>query len=55
MKSTSIPRDPTHMNGWDYDPATNQITFYGPACDALKAGTVTDVDIVFGCDEPTPD
>lgn len=50
----AIPRDLTHMQGWDYDPITNQVTFYGGSCDDLKAGTVVDVDIVFGCDEPTP-
>jgi hypothetical protein len=50
-----VPKDPTHADGWDYDPMTNQVTFYGPTCEALKAGTITDVDIVFGCDEPTPD
>ncbi|MEZ4299970.1 MAG: VWA domain-containing protein [Polyangiaceae bacterium] len=49
-----ILRDKTHAKGWDYDPATNQITFYGETCDKLKAGEVTDVDIVFGCDEPSP-
>jgi hypothetical protein len=50
-----VDKDTTHAMGWDYDPATNQITFYGPTCDTLKAGQVNDVDIVFGCDEPTPD
>jgi hypothetical protein len=43
------------MQGWDYDPATNQVTFYGDECQQLKDGTVTDVDVVFGCNEPTPD
>ncbi|MBK8258695.1 MAG: VWA domain-containing protein [Polyangiaceae bacterium] len=52
--TTKVAKDPTHAMGWDYDPATNQITFYGPTCDSLKAGEITDVDIVFGCDEPTP-
>jgi len=51
----SVARDGTHMKGWDYDPATNQVTFYGQECTDLKAGNVTDVDIVFGCNEPTPD
>jgi hypothetical protein len=50
-----VPQDPSHDNGWDYDPATNTITFYGPACDQLKDGDVTDVDVVFGCPVPTPD
>jgi hypothetical protein len=50
-----IPRDDTQQDGWDYDPSTNQVTFYGPTCDALKAGQVSDVDIVLGCGAPTPD
>ena len=49
-----VPRDETHLNGWDYDAATNSVTFYGPYCDQLKAGKVTDVDLVNGCSEPTP-
>lgn len=51
----TVDKDATHMEGWDYDPATNQVTFYGGDCDRLQDGTVTDVDIVFGCNEPTPD
>jgi hypothetical protein len=50
----SIAQDPTHTDGWDYDPASQQVTFYGASCDKLKNGDVTDVDIVFGCNEPTP-
>ena len=53
--TTSIPRDTSHAEGWDYDPATNQVTFYGQACEDLKSGTVTDVDVVFGCNVPTPE
>ena len=52
---TSVLRDATHMKGWDYDAGSNQVTFYGQQCEDLKAGVVTDVDIVFGCNEPTPD
>lgn len=55
QNNMKVGRDPTHMSGWDYDPATNQVTFYGANCDDLKAGVVTDVDIVLGCDQPTPD
>jgi hypothetical protein len=47
--------DKTHMTGWDYDAMTNQVTFYGATCDTIKSGTVTDLDIVFGCNMPTPD
>lgn len=49
-----VDRDPTHMNGWDYDPATNTVTFYGPACDAIKDGEVGTVNLVFGCPEFPP-
>ncbi len=49
-----VTRDPSGAEGWDYDGASNSITFYGSACDSLKAGQVVDVDVVFGCDEPTP-
>jgi hypothetical protein len=47
-----IPRDPTHQAGWDYDPATNTITFYGQDCQDLKDGKVGKVDVVFGCNQP---
>lgn len=47
-----VPRD--IMNGWEYDVAKNQVVFFGTACDDLKNGVVKDLDIVFGCDEPTP-
>ncbi|MBM4360357.1 MAG: VWA domain-containing protein [Deltaproteobacteria bacterium] len=49
-----IPRDPTHMNGWDFDPATNSVTFYGKTCEDLKGGVIKDVDLVFGCNAPSP-
>lgn len=47
-----VPNDPN--NGWTYDPNTNTVTFHGIACEALKAGQVVDVDVVFGCDVPIP-
>jgi hypothetical protein len=49
---TPIPSDPAQ--GWQYDPATNQITFYGSSCQALQSGSVSDVDVVYGCTEPPP-
>jgi hypothetical protein len=53
--ATPIPADPSRQDGWAYDAATNQIVFHGAACESLRSGTVRDVDIVFGCMEPTPD
>lgn len=45
----AVPYDPTQMNGWDYDAATNQVTFYGASCASLQSGEVQDLAIVFGC------
>ena len=44
-----VPKDTTHKNGWDYSSTDNSVTFYGGICDGLKAGTVSDVQIVYGC------
>jgi hypothetical protein len=44
-----IPRDPTHMNGWDYGAGDLSITFYGPACDNLQKGVTTSISAIFGC------
>lgn len=49
-----VPRDPNHVEGWDYDAQKNQVQFYGMACDDLRAGRIKDLDVVFGCDQPTP-
>ncbi len=50
-KVPGVARDKTHMNGWDYDPVANEITFYGKACSDLKSGKVQVLDIVYGCDQ----
>jgi len=47
-----VPRDEAHGEGWDYDPATGRITFYGAYCERLRSGDVNDVDVVFGCPDP---
>ncbi|MBK7583845.1 MAG: VWA domain-containing protein [Myxococcales bacterium] len=47
---TGVPSDPN--NGWSYDPTTNKLTFNGTACTQLKSGTVTDIDVVYGCPGP---
>ena len=50
--TTSVPRDGSHTNGWDYDPATQTVTLYGSSCDQLKTHTVSAVNIIFGCPNP---
>ncbi len=43
------------VEGWEYDAGTNQVTFYGNACDRIRTQQASDVDVVFRCDEPTPE
>jgi hypothetical protein len=47
-----IPRDVSHTRGWDYDDASNTITFYGPECDQVQSGAVADINVDFGCPGP---
>jgi hypothetical protein len=45
-----IPRDVSHMNGWDYTPGGRSIVFYGPLCDEIRSGSSgASVQIVYGC------
>jgi hypothetical protein len=48
----SVPRDTAHTMGWDYDATTMQLTLYGSYCTRVKSRSVTDVDVVYGCDVP---
>jgi hypothetical protein len=48
VNGSGIPRDTSHVNGWDYTDATfTQIDIYGPTCDALTSGAAATVNIVF--------
>jgi hypothetical protein len=49
-----VAQDTSHASGWDFDPATNQMTFYGTACHDLEQNKVADLDIVYGCKKPLP-
>ena len=53
--SELIPQDDSHTSGWDLSEDLMTVTLYGAACDSLRSGEVTDVDIVFGCPEPAVD
>src|SRR5262249_12784864 len=35
--NTMVPRDPAHMNGWDFGPGNLSIQFYGPYCQQLQS------------------
>jgi hypothetical protein len=52
---TGIARDETEQDGWNYDADSNQVEFFGPTCDQIMSGEVSDVDIVLGCNTPPPD
>ena len=44
QNDTTVPRDPTHTNGWDYvDDTLSAIQLYGPPCEALRSGAATTV------------
>lgn len=51
----AVPRSTAHTNGWDYYPDAMTITFFGTYCSAITAGTVTDVNFVYGCPGPIID
>jgi hypothetical protein len=46
-----VQRDPSHLTGWDYDPATNRLALYGPACDALANTANAKLTVQFGCSD----
>lgn len=51
-QTTLVPRDPSHVSGWDFDPTTSQITFYGSFCDEVAHFQVQTVDVTYGCSSP---
>lgn len=48
-----IPADDT--DGYTFDAATLRLRFHGGACEAVKSGQVTDIDVVYGCPSPVVD
>jgi hypothetical protein len=44
-----IPRDPTHMNGWDYGTGMMSVQLYGSYCDMAKSGLNKSLRAIFGC------
>ena len=45
----TIPKDPTHANGWDYGTGGTSIQLYGKTCEDAKAGKLKDINATFGC------
>ena len=44
-----VPRDPSHLSGWDYNSTTNLVMLYGPACDALASNPQAQLKVNSGC------
>jgi hypothetical protein len=44
-----IPKDLTHMNGWDYGPGMTSVVVFGSYCDSIMAGDYTSIQAIFGC------
>ncbi len=49
LNGTQVPRDPSHGTGWDYDAASNTITFYGDTCNGIQSGNGASVGVDYGC------
>jgi len=49
---TGIPSDP--QNGWTYDPTSNTLTFHGSSCSDIEQGKVSDIQVIYSCQKPTP-
>lgn len=52
VNGTLIPNDPAKKAGWGYDPATQRLTLYGPACDLVSQNPNGKVNIIYGCPDP---
>jgi hypothetical protein len=48
-QTTTILRDQTKTDGWDYLPGNTTVQLYGAACDALKTDAQAKVTVVVGC------
>jgi hypothetical protein len=42
-------------DGWSFDAKSHRLRFHGDACDQIEAGSIHDIDVVFGCPKPTVD
>jgi hypothetical protein len=42
-----VPHDPNGLEGWDYDPDNNTVTFYGAACESIRTGATDRVRFQF--------
>jgi hypothetical protein len=47
---TPVPRDPNHLNGWDYaDAGYTSLNLFGPVCNAIMSGAVARISVIYRC------
>jgi hypothetical protein len=52
LNGAPVARDPSHTNGWDLtDPAMNEVTFFGSACNAVVTNPNATVAALVGCND----
>jgi hypothetical protein len=44
-----VGRSTSHADGFDYEESNNSIIFYGPSCDRLQSGQVSEIKVDYGC------
>ena len=49
VDSALVPRDPSHLQGWDYTLNGMAVEIFGSVCTDLKNGAATSVGVHFGC------
>jgi hypothetical protein len=49
VDSRLIPRDPSHVQGWDYTMNGMAVEIFGSECTDLKNGAAMSVGVHFGC------
>jgi hypothetical protein len=49
VDSRLIPRDPSHVQGWDYTKNGMAVEILGSECNDLKSGAALSVGVHFGC------
>ena len=47
--TTTIPRDPSRADGWDYTDDGARILLHGPACERAQSLRMGRIDVLFGC------
>ena len=50
IDGVKVPRDKSHVEGWDYDADATNVVIHGQSCEQLKGiGATNSVQIIFGC------